>query len=217
MPPLRRPAPVACLLVALVATGAPAAHAAKSKPRQTACQRLKANNHDESRDRRLVLVTRGDDEFGTIYACVLPRGKVRRLARWDDGLGRDGYAVRATAGSWVLVANSYGDQYGGVSASLTRFDVRSGRSVTLASYGCNVNFDGPCASGTSYGKVVLGPTGAGAIELTDLATRAASLQAFGPAGRLARLDDGPVQTLALTASEIVWTRDGLERRAPLPT
>ena len=110
-----------------------------------------------ARDRRLVLVTRGDDEFGTIYGCVLPRGKVRRLARWDDGLGRDHYSVAGTAGPWVLVANGYGDQYGGVSASLERFDVRSGRSLTLSSYGCNVNFDGPCATGTSFGDFALGP------------------------------------------------------------
>jgi hypothetical protein len=47
-----------------------------------------------------VLVTRGDSDVGTIYGCVLPRGKVRRLGRWDDGLGRDGYAVSATAGTW---------------------------------------------------------------------------------------------------------------------
>ncbi len=44
---------------------------------------------DRSPDRRLVLVVRGDGDEGRIYACVLPRGKVRKPAGWDDGLGRD--------------------------------------------------------------------------------------------------------------------------------
>ena len=92
---------------------------------------------------------RGDDETGRISACVLPRGKVRTLASWDDGLQRDWANVTATAGLWVLVEEGHGDQYGGVSRSLTRHHVRSGRRLHLSGYGCQIGWDAQtCPDGT---------------------------------------------------------------------
>jgi hypothetical protein len=206
-----------CLLALVLCAAVPAGAAqASHTPRGSACQRLAAHNRDASPDRRLVLVTRGDSESGRIYGCVLPRGKVRRLASWDDGLGRDSYFVVATAGTWVLVANAYGDQYGNVSRSLARIDVRSGRSVTLTGFGCSTSFGQSCATGTDFGRAVVARNGAGALELTDLADGRRSLQAFDSIGRLARLDDAPVQALAVRGQEVVWTREGVEHRAPLP-
>lgn len=163
--------------------GAPAtvAEATKRKPAKTACQRLKANNRDRSPDRRLVLVLRGDGDEGRIYACVLPRGKVRRLAEWSDGLGRDGAEIAGTAGTFVLIGISWGDQYGGASSSLARMDVRTGRRVLLAGFSCNANLDG-CRSGTEYRRAVIAPSGAGALELFDLDTRGHFLYAFDSEG-----------------------------------
>ena len=99
---------------------------------------------------------------------------------------------------------------------MARIDVRSGRRVTLTGFGCNTSFGQSCASGTDFGRAVVARNGAGALELTDLADGARSLQAFDTIGRLARLDDAPVQALAVRRQEVVWTRDGVEHRAPAP-
>lgn len=205
------------VLLATLAIAAPTTRATMRGPTPTTCQRLKAHNRDQSPNHKLVLVRRGSDEVGNIAACLLPRGRVRRLASWDDDLDRDRYSIGATSGLYVLIAHDYGDQYRGVSSSLTRFDARSGRGVRLASYGCQEDYgQTSCPDGTSYGKFVLAASGAGALELTDLLSGLTTLQSFDSAGALARLDDGPVDALSLSGGEIVWTRAGVEHRAPLP-
>jgi hypothetical protein len=147
---------------------------------------------------------------------VLPRGKVRTLASWDDGLSRDWAGVTATAGMWVLVEEGHGDQYGGVSRSLTRHDVRTGRRLTLSGYGCQVGWGGPngCPSGTNYDEVGLSSTGAGAIELTDLAAATTALWAFSSNGVLAKLADGAVEGLRVGSTQIVWTQGGVRHVVP---
>jgi hypothetical protein len=209
----------ALLGVALASAAGPSAVGAK-QPRG-ACQKLAKNHRDLARSPKLVTAVVGDDETGRIAACVLPRGKLRTLAAWDDGLSRDWAYVIATAGTWVLVEEGHGDQYGGVSRALTRHDVRTGRALSLSGYGCQVGFGGPpgssgCSQGTNYGKVRLTSTGAGAVELSDLATATTSLQAFGPAGRFTKLADGAIDTLRATRTQVVWTQGGVEHRAPLP-
>jgi hypothetical protein len=214
---------VACLfgLALSAAAGAPgaatAAAAVKKKPR-TACQRLAAGHKDLARSAKLVTVVHGDDEYGRIAACVLPRGKVRTLASWDDGLSRDWASVVSTAGTWVLVEEGHGDQYGGVSRSLTRHDVRTGRRLSLSGYGCQVGWGGPsgCTSGTNYDEVGLSSSGAGAIELTDLATATTALWAFSPGGVLAKLADGAVEGLRVTRSQVSWTQAGVAHAVPMP-
>jgi hypothetical protein len=209
----------ALLAVALASVVGPSAAAAK-QPR-AACQKLAESHRDLARSPRLVTAVFGDDETGRIAACVLPRGKLRTLAAWDDGLSRDWASVVATAGTWVLVEEGHGDQYGGVSRALTRHDVRTGRALSLGGYGCMVGFGGPpgstgCVEGTNPGKVRLTSTGAGAVELSDLATATTSLQAFSPSGTFTKLADGAVDTLRAMRTQVVWTQGGVEHRAPLP-
>ena len=209
------------LVVAATGAGAGAAPAAAAKPPRSACQKLAQRHKDVARSARLVTVVRGDDETGRISACVLPRGKVRTLASWDDGLSRDWASVIATAGTWVLVEEGHGDQYGGVSRSLARHDARTGRALSLSGYGCQIGFGGPpgstgCPDGTNYGKVVLTASGAGAYELSDLATATTTLQAFGPRGALAKLADGAVDALRVTRTQVLWTQGGIAHSAPLP-
>ena len=208
-------------LAVAIAAGPGAAPAAVAKTPRSACQKLAKRHKDVARPAQLVTVVRGDDETGRISACVLPRGRIRTLASWDDGLSRDWANVIATAGTWVLVEEGHGDQYGGVSRALTRHDVRTGRALSLSGYGCMLGFGGPpgataCPDGTNYGKVRLTSTGAGAIELGDLATATTSLQAFSPSGALTKLADGSVDTLRATRTQVVWTQAGVEHRAPLP-
>jgi hypothetical protein len=184
---------------------------------RSACQKLAIRYKDVARAARLVTVVRGDDETGRISACVLPRGKVRTLAAWDDGLSRDWAHVVTTAGTWVLVEEGHGDQYGGVSRSLTRFEVRSGKRLALSGYGCQIGFDGRgCPDGTNFGDVALAASGAGAYELSDLATATTTLQAFNPAGLLTKLADGPVEALRVTRTQVVWMQGGVTHAAPLP-
>jgi hypothetical protein len=207
------------LLALATAIGGPSLAAAKkpAKP-ASACQKLKLHHRDLARSAKLVVVVRGDDETGRIAACLLPRGKVRTLASWDDGLSRDGASVVATAGTFVLVEEDHGDQYGGTSRSLKRVEVRDNRTLALSSYGCQIGFGSPtgCTSGTNYGEVGMAASGAGAYEVTDLATSTTTLQAFDPAGAFTKLADGPVDALRVTTTQITWTQGGVAYDAALP-
>ena len=210
-------AAVACLIaLALIVAGVPAATAAKKRP-ATACEKLAKRYKDRSPDRRLVLVVRGDDETGRISSCILPRGKVRTLASWDDGLSRDGAGIFATVGWWVIVEETHNDQYGGTSRTLTRVDAQGGRRLVLSAYGCQLDYTRPaCDSGTNAGEVVMAASGAGALELSDYATHTTSLVAFSPRGAFAKLADGAVDALRIAGAQIVWSQAGVEHTAPLP-
>ena len=204
-------------LAVAVAAGPGTAPAVAAKKPRSACQKLARSHKDLARSPKLVTVVRGDDETGRISACVLPRGKVRTLASWDDGLSRDWANVTATAGTWVLVEEGHGDQYGGVSRSLTRHDVRTGRWLHLSGYGCQIGWDAQtCPDGSRFGDVVLASSGAGAVELTALATGTTTLQAFNPAGVFTQLADGPVEGLRMAGPQIHWTQGGVAYAAPLP-
>jgi len=207
----------ACLLtVSLAVCGLPGVAAAKKKP-QSSCQKLAKAYKDRASDRKLVLVVRGDDETGRISACVLPTGKVRTLASWDDGLGRDGANIVATAGTRVLVQDTHGDQYGGTSRALTRIDVRDGRRLSMSSYGCMLDYSWQtCPSGTNFGEVVMARSGAGAYEFSDFAAHTTTLRSFSAAGVFATLAAGAVDALRLEGTRIAWTQAGVQYTAALP-
>jgi len=217
---LLRPAIAGLLGVCVAfAGGLSAATAAPAKQKsRSACQKLATSHTDLARSAKLVTVVLGGDETGRISACVLPRGRLRTLASWDDGLSRDWASVVKTAGTWVLVEEGHGDQYGGTSRALTRHDVRSGRQLSLSSYGCQIDLGSgrSCPDGTSYDDVVLASSGIGAYEVTDLATATTTLEAFSPAGVFTKLADGPVEALRVTRTQVVWMQDAVEHRAPLP-
>jgi hypothetical protein len=209
-------AATAVLLAALALCGGAAA-AGAAQPRST-CQKLAQRGKDLAPNSKLVLVVRGNDETGRISGCLLPRGKVRTLASWDDGLSRDWSSVVRTAGRFVLVEDGHGDQYGGVSRSLTRVDVQHGRRLSLSGYGCQLGYSmQACPDGSSHGRVGMAATGAGAYELTDFATRTTTLQAFSPGGAFTKLADGAVDALRVTSAGIAWTQAGAQHTAPLPT
>jgi len=196
---------------------APAASGAKQQHKRSACQKLARGHKDLAPGAKLVTVVRGTDETGRISACVLPRGRVRTLASWDDGLSRDWARVVATAGTWVLVEEGHGDQYGGTSRSLTRHGVREGRRLALSGYGCQITYDSRgCPDGSDFGEVVLVAGGAGAYELIDLAARTTALMAFSSAGIASKLADGPIDELRAAGGQVTWTQDGVARAAPLP-
>ena len=206
----------ACLLAALLLAVAPQI-AGAAKPR-SACQKLKQRGKDLAPNAKLVVVVRGGDETGRISGCLLPRGKVRTLASWDDGLSRASASLVRTAGRFAIVEESWGDQYGGTSRSLTRIDVQHGKRLSLSDYGCMLDYMTPgCTSGTSTGKLGMASTGAGAYELTDFATKTTTLQAFSPSGTFTKLADGGVDALRVTSAGIAWTQAGIQHTAPLPS
>jgi hypothetical protein len=212
-----RLATVCLLTLALLAVGPQAAPAATAKRPPSACQKLVKRGKDRAPSRRLVVVMTGDDETGRISGCLLPRGKVRTLASWDDGLSRDWSSIVLIAGTFVIVEDGHGDQYGGVSRDLRRVDVRSGKRLALSGYGCQIDYAArACSSGTNAGEIGMTSSGAGAYELTDLATQTTSLQAFTPAGRFTKLTDGAVDDLRVTSAQITWTQYGLVFGSPTP-
>ncbi|MEY2516731.1 MAG: hypothetical protein QOJ89_4089, partial [bacterium] len=166
--------------------------------------------------RKLVVVVRGDDEIGRISGCVYPRGRVRTLASWDDE--RDWSKIVLIAGTFVIVEDGHGDQYGGVSRIVTRIDVRSAKRLSLGGYGCQIDYATPvCSSGTNVGDVGMTASGAGAYERIDLATNTTTLQAFSPAGAFTKLTDFAVDGLRVTSVQITWTAGGAVFGAPTPT
>jgi len=204
-------------LLSLAFSGPSVAAAKQPKSRASACQRLQRAFKDVAPSRSLVTVVRGNGEKGRISACVLPRGKLRTLASWDDGLERDWASVVDTAGTWVLVEEAHADQYGGVGRSLTRVDVRHAKTLHLSGYGCQLG--GPqdhCPDGTAYDGAAISPRGAGAYGLTDYASGVTTLQAFDAAGAFTKLADGAVQGLRVTSTEIRWMQAGVGHTFPLP-
>ncbi len=208
-----------CLVALVVAGGAPSAAIAKKAKKRSACQKLAKRHKDVAPSPKLVMVVRGDSDMGEIRACVLPRGKVRKLGEWSDGLGRDSVSIADTAGTWVLLEEGWGDQYGGVSRSLTRIAVHSGGTLTLAGYGCQLSLGSAsnCPDGTAYDEAGVAANGAGAVEVTDNATGATTLQAFDRAGAFSKLADGATDALRVTSTQITWTQHGMPRSAPLPS
>jgi hypothetical protein len=212
-----RLATVCLLALALAVCGAPVASAATAKRPPTACQKLAKRGRDRAPSHKLVVVVRGDDESGRISGCVYPRGKVRTLASWDDGLSRDRSNIVLIAGTFVIVEDRHGDQYGGISREVRRVDVRSGKRLALSSYGCIIDLEQHgCSSGTNAGDVAMTSSGAGAYELTDLATQTTSLQAFSPAGTFTKLTDFAVDDLRVASVQITWTVGGVVFGAPTP-
>ena len=59
-------------------------------------------------------------------------------------------------------------------------------------------------------------TGAGAYEVTDLATGLTTLRAFDAAGTFTKLADGAVESLRVTTTQVQWTQAGTGFAAPLP-
>jgi hypothetical protein len=207
----------ACFVALALVLCGPSGATAK-KPRKTsACQKISKRYKDLATSRKLVTVVRGNDESGRVSACVLPRGKVRTLELWDDGLGRDSGGVATTAGTWVLSYSAHADQYGGVGRSLTRTNVRDGTTLSLAGYGCMAGPPGPlCPDGSDYDEAGLAPNGAGAVEVSDFAAGTTTLRAFDPRGAFFKLADGAVESLRVTSKQITWSQRGVGHAVPVP-
>jgi len=210
-PPSVRAVAVCVLGLAVACWGPSVASAKKPASRASACQKLGKRFKDVAASRSLVAVVRGNDDTGRISACVLPRGKVRTLASWLSS--SDGGRVVDSAGTWVLVQQSHGDQYyaGG---SLTRVDVRRGSTLRLTGYEWPLGSD--CPTGTNFGEAAIAPSGAGAVEMIETKCGATTLQAFDTAGALTKLADGAVDALRVNGTRIDWTQGGGSSTAPLP-
>ncbi|MDX6681078.1 MAG: hypothetical protein QOG94_1117 [Solirubrobacteraceae bacterium] len=117
----------------------------------------------------------------------------------------------------MLYEERYGDQYGSARRVLTRFDARRATRLSRTRYDCALGFtEQHCPAGTDYREVAMAATGAGAVEVTDLATGTMALRGFGPSGVFATLAMGSVDGLRLTRSGVTWTQAGVAQSAPLP-
>ena len=104
------------------------------------------------------------------------------------------------AGTFVIVEDGHSDQYGGTSRAFTRVDVRSAKRLSLAGYGCQIDYTArSCTSGTTVGELGMTSSGAGAYELMDLSTNLTTLQAFSPAGVFTKLTDFAIDDLRVTS------------------
>jgi hypothetical protein len=200
---------------------------AAAKKHKSSCQKLRTRHKDIAASRKLVVVERGGDNAGRIRACVLPRGRVRTLAEWDDYSGVS--SVMDTAGTYVLLsANATDPDSGAYGRSLTRIEVRRNKTLELAGRGCPPGaFDcDEYGTGAEFGKAAVARSGAGAFERNEVTTkvvgtlvlhpRITTLQGFDAAGALTTLADGAVDDLRVTSTQVSWTQAGVAHTAPLP-
>jgi hypothetical protein len=208
----------ACLLGLVLVCCGPSSAIAKKHKKLSSCQKLGKHHKDLATSRMLLVVVRGNERTGRISGCVLPRGKVRTLAEWDDDAGRQFGGVVDTAGTWVLVYQGGYDQGGGQELTLSRIDVRHDTPLVLSRYSCSTGAvpSPPCPDGTDYGRAQIAPSGAGAFELIDNASKTTTLKAFNPAGAITTLADGAVDSLRVTRTQISWTQLGSAHTVPLP-
>jgi hypothetical protein len=183
----------------------------------TTCNRLRGT--DLAPDRRVKLVRRPNNDSGTdLVGCVLPRGRVRKLAETaDQGTTTYDYTVTQIAGSIVLLASSYSSQYAS-DQSVSVFDLGTGRRYRIA-YSCDRLGPEPCGGQNTTAAVALvNARGQAAAAIIGQGTEVTTIAAFSSRGERQDLDFGPstdlpAASLALTDNTVSWTHSGEPRSA----
>ena len=186
--------------------------------RRSRCQRLRGN--DRAPARLVKLVKRRNDENGSdLLGCVLPRGRVYKVAYSESGdsYGRS-YRLRQVADAIVLVDTSFGNQYASEKVTLVR-SLRSGRHYEIA-LACSPLFTGSCPGNTSAAAAFVNTRGQAAAAIVAEAGGTVSIVGFSPRGDRTQLDSGPADqlppsSLRLAGDVVMWTHSGAPRSATL--
>jgi len=186
---------------------------------ESRCRRLRGRDLAPSRNVKLVRRRNADD--GTdLLGCVLPRGRVRKLASSADlETTVEGYSVRQVAGAIVLLATTHDSQY--VSATtISVTSIRTGRAYVIAR-SCARLAEGPCdGRNTTAAAALVNSRGQAAAAITTEGTDMTTIAGFSSKGRRRDLDSGPVTalpaaSLRLRGSRASWTHSGQTRTATL--
>jgi hypothetical protein len=215
------------LLSVAVATLVPA-HAFAAKQKKSKCQRLKGTDQAPAKKVKLIAKRNGDGG-STLRGCVLPRGRVRTIARSADfGTTSNGYDVVQVAGVIVLVRYSAGSQYES-SESVSVWNLRTGAAYGVADF-CARLGGGTCGSGmnTQADAVFVNTKGQAAAVLTPVIVDSSGLPpggvgptvvaGFTSRGKRCELDSSPTHeippaSLRLTGVMAAWTNGGTARSA----
>lgn len=194
-------------------------HAVAGRHHRTPCQRLVGK--DLAPGRALKVVHREYDDGSTnVFACLLPRGRVRRIASFspESDFESGGVDVLATGSRHVLFSLYSAER--GSGRGLWRADVGSGRRRVLAGYTCDPF--GAC-TGDEVLDAVMHRSGVVAATLRGSTCCTGSGPTVSPP-RLVRfpLDAAPqvldrgdgIANLAATDAGFSWTRDGVPASAP---
>jgi hypothetical protein len=206
----------------LPATASPQARAQRAvadhAPRASRCARLRGT--DLAPARKVKLVRRRNQADGTdLLACVLPRGRVRKLASSSDyETTVESYGIRQVAGATVLLSSSYGSQYA-TSKSVSVSNIRTGREYLIAR-SC-VRLDGPCDAGNATAAAAfVNKRGQATAAIVPDGTETTIIAGFSSGGERGDLDSGPsgelpASSLRLDGDTVSWTHSGEMRSATL--
>jgi hypothetical protein len=192
--------------------------------KHSTCDRLKGSDLAPARTVKLVKRRNADD--GTdLLGCVLPRGRVRKIASSEDYYTTTyTYDLLQVAGPFALVSSAYNSQYA-FSQGTYVADVRNGRSYSVASQ-CFEITGSPCNGAPATAPVVVITKLGRAVAAIagwpggPTAPRSVTIATFDPAGVRRDLDVGsdadiPPASLALRGTIASWTHAGVARTADI--
>ena len=188
--------------------------------RTKTCRSLRGR--DLAPARRVRLVRRKTADGTDLLGCVLPRGRVHRIASSQDLFTTVyGYELRQVAGAIALVAYSYGSQYG-ESSSTSVWNLRTGRSYAIATHCSMLGDPGTCRPGDATAVAAfINRRGQAAAAIVPYMAQITTIAGFSSRGARSNLDSGPsaelpASSLRLAGSTATWTHSGAERSANLP-
>ena len=197
--------------------GGTKAHAAR---RSAKCRSLRGRDLAPARNVRLVRRKTGDGN--DLLGCVLPRGRVYKVASAEDLYTTVySYRVRQVARAVVLVYEAYGSQYG--SSSSTRvWNLRTGQSYAIASNCTMIGAPGPCdpLSDASAPAAFIDKRGRAAAAIAKGWANVTTIAGFSSRGARTDFDFGPSDqlpwaSLTLLGNTLNWTHSGVARTAQL--
>ncbi|HEX8054128.1 MAG TPA: hypothetical protein VF517_14145 [Thermoleophilaceae bacterium] len=205
-------------LLFVVAMLVPATAGASHRP--SACERLKGK--DLAPHAKVKLVERANADDGKdLLGCVLPAGRVRRVASSADYYtSGENYSIRRIARTVLLMDSSSDSQYGSARSTWV-YDIRTGRSYGIASSSYLLGEPASDPSDTTATTAFVNKAGQAVAAIVPDGTASLTIAGFSAKGKRADLDSGtpeelPAPSLGLNYSTAYWTHSGEPRSAELP-
>jgi hypothetical protein len=211
-------------MLALALVGLTLVAGAQGSAEQAARQGKKCKSlrgRDLAPARSVKLVKRKTADGNDLLGCVLPHGRVHKVASYEDLFTTVySYRVRQVARAFVLLDESYSSQYG-ASSSTSVFNLRTGKYYVIASDCATIGSPGPCnPSDATAPAAFINRRGQAAAAISKAFANLTTIAAFSSKGVRRELDSGPpsqlpAASLRLSGNTISWMHSGAARSAPL--